>query len=272
MKKVISIILSVLFFFSLLLFTFFYSVQQEFSLFEKVKAVEFTEEDIERYSNMSLDQLHKEFDDDLEKEGLPPKILDYVVEHPDYESTIQEFKDDYIDYLKGKQEKPVVNKNKMDKILNESVDKYNETNEVKIEKEKANLVTEKVSEKVEVAVKKIDESKSTKTVLSFIFNLNYQKYSFIVAIILLISLIIIQKMNTILYLISPLLLNGIIFVIGFFIATKTYLSKFGSILGSTYTSTCNTMLLLGIIYLLLGISFILLFNFVIKKRNNKLES
>lgn len=275
MKKVVSIIISILFFFSLFLFTFFYSVQQEFALFQKVKAVEFTEEDIERYSNMSLDELHKEFDDDIEKEGLPPKILDYVVEHPDYENTISEFKEDYIDYLKGKKEKPTVNKNKMDKILNESVDKYNVENEEKVEKEKANFITEKVTEKVETAVDEIDESKSTKSLLSFVFNLSYQKYSFIAAIILLISLIIIQKLNTILYLASPLLLNGISFIIGFFIATKTALSKFGSILGSTYTNTCNSMLILGIIYLLLGISFILLYYFVIRKRKqieNKIEN
>ncbi len=271
MKKVISIILGTLFFFSLLLFTFFYSVQQEFSLFQKVKAIDFTEEDIEKYSNMSLDQLHKEFDDDLEKEGLPPKILDYVVNHPEYDTTIQEFKDDYINYLKGKKEKPAVNKNKMDKIINDSVDKYNEENEVKIEKDKANVVTEKVTEKVEVAVEKIDESQSTKTVLSFMFNLKYQKYSFITAMILLMCLIIIQKLNTILYLVCPLILNGITFITGFFVATRTYISKFGNILGSTYTSTCNTMLVLGIIYLILGVSFIILFNLVIKK-NKKIDS
>lgn len=266
MKKVVSIIISILFFFSLFLFTFFYSVQQEFALFQKVKAVEFTEEEIERYSNMSLDELHKEFDDDLRNEGLPPKILDYVVEHPSYDSTISEFKEDYIDYLKGKKDKPKVNKDKMDKILNDSVEKYNKENEVKIEKGKADFVTNKVTEKVETAVEKIDESKPTKNLLSFVFNLSYQKYSFIATIILLICLIIIQKLNTILYLSSPLILNGISFIIGFFIATKTVLSKYGKILGDTYTGTCNSMLILGIIYLLLGISFILLYYFVIKKR------
>ena len=267
MKKIISIIISILLFLSFLIFGVFTSIQQEFSLIDKVDALDFNLKDIEKYSNMSLEDLHKTFDKELKKQDLPTELLDYIVEDQNFNKVINDYKEEYVNYLKDKGEKPQIPTQKVNEIINRSITKYNKENttNIKINNKKVENLTNDLSTKVDDVVNKIDDNPKITGFIKIIYNPIIQKVSFIVTTSLIILLVIINKSKSLKYISIPLLIDGLLFLLGTLILKRETLSIIQTILGTTYDNMVKILLNFGIYSIITSI-ILLIISLIINKK------
>lgn len=266
MKKVISIILSVFLVFSLISQAFFISVQQKFALIPTAKALSFSKEDLERYSSMSTSDLHKEFDSYIIEEGLPTEILDYVVEDPEFTKSVEDFKNDYLEYAKGNTTtKPQIDTNKVTSIIDNSIAKYNEDNNAEITFDSASKISETISEKINEVAEVMDSNPTLNKVISLVYNENFQIISVIATITLVVLLVIINRKKVFNYIGIPSLISSIVLIALYFLKNIDIVKLVTNFLGDVVSKIFTTLLVFGIVYLIIGIMFIII-NIILNKK------
>ena len=249
-KKICSSILCFILFWAIFASTFFVSVQQEFSLMNRAKALELENIDI---TNLDMNDINKLLKDELKANGYPVGLAEYVMKDDNALDMINDYKNQYIEYLKGNTDAvPVVDTNKVKNIVDSNVKAYNvdhKNSQISIDSSK---IASEVSSSVNTSTKKLSENKSVDKPLKFIFNLNNQIVSNYVVIVTLILLIVINKKYVFKYLVSPFLLNGIFNFLIFIILKFAKIKIIELFLGDTYTNMVNIIKWAAIIYIVIS--------------------
>lgn len=257
MKKVLSIIVSIVFTISLFLATFFISIQQKISIFPEVKAFN-VEVSIDDIKDVNFDSLKDILKDEIVKEGYSSEIVDYIFED---ERTVQYFdtyKDEYIGYLMGNCKVPEVDTDLVSSILNDNIKRYNEDNPNDVISIDVDKITNEVNGAINSVTEVVDKTPQVRSILSFLFNENYQRYAIYLCLISIIVLAILNGLRALKYMGIGFGINAIINIIILLVLKLSPISSIQNFLSSLYNGVVTYYIRFTIIYLIGGIIAIVL--------------
>ena len=250
LKKICSSILCFILFWAIFASTFFFSVQQEFSLIDRAKALELETIDI---TNYDMEDIKKLIKDELKANGYPAGLAEYVMKDDNALNLIKDYKNEYIEYLKGNTDSvPVVDTTKVKNIVDSNVKAYNadhKNSQISVDSSK---IASEVSSAVNTTTKKMSENERVDKPLKFVFNLKHQRISNYVVIVTLILLIVINKKHVFEHLVSPFLSNGMVNFLSFVILKFAKIKIIELFLGDTYTNMMNIIKWAAIIYIVIA--------------------
>lgn len=257
MKKVLSIIISIVFTISLFLATFFISMQQKISIFPEVKAFN-GEVSIDDIKDVNFDSLKDILKEEIVKEGYSSEIVDYIFED---ERTVQYFdtyKDEYIGYLMGNGEVPEVDTDLVSDILNDNIKRYNENNPNDVISIDVDKITNEVNDAIKSVTEVVDNTPQVRSILDFLFNVNYQRYAIYVCLISIIVLIILSGLKALKYMGISFIINAVINIIILLVLKLSPISSIQDVLSNLYNGVVTYYIRFTIIYLIVGIIAIIL--------------
>lgn len=256
MKKVLSIIISIVFTISLFLATFFISMQQKISIFPEVKA--FGAISIYDIKDINFDSLKDILKDEMVKEGYSSEIVDYILED---ERTIQYFdtyKDEYIGYLMGNGVVPKVDTDLVSDILNDNIKRYNEDNPNDVISIDVDKITNEVNGAINSVTEVVDNTPQVRSILDFLFNDNYQRYAIYLCLISIIVLAILSGLKALKYIGISFIINAVINIIILLVLKLSPISSIQDVLSNLYNGIVTYYIRFTIMYLIVGIIAIIL--------------
>lgn len=215
--------------------------------------------ELEEYINNS-------FEDVLREHNLPEDALKYVLENEENKEIIASLMQDTINYTYGLTDTLELNEEKIEKLVNNSIDKYEEKNNVTIDRKEINNLTKQFTKDYKEVVDSTenkDVQKVKKIINSFI-NGNMFYYALGICIISFVLLIIINIKNIKIFLnlAIPLLINGITYILSYFALKNLDISKN---LYALQNSILKVGVFVGVIGLLLLIIFLVI-NYINKEK------
>lgn len=215
--------------------------------------------ELEEYINNS-------FEDVLREHNLPEDALKYVLENEENKEIIASLMQDTINYTYGLTDILELNEEKIEKLVNNSIDKYEEKNNVTIDRKEINNLTKQFTKDYKEVVDSTenkDVQKVKKIINSFI-NGNMFYYALGICIISFVLLIIINIKNIKIFLnlAIPLLINGITYILSYFALKNLDISKN---LYALQNSILKVGVFVGVIGLLLLIIFLVI-NYINKEK------
>lgn len=215
--------------------------------------------ELEEYINNS-------FGDVLREHNIPEDALKYVLENEENREIIALLMQDTINYTYGLTDKLELNEEKIEKLVNNSIDKYEEKNNVTIDRKEINNLTKQFTKEYKEVIDST-ETKDVQNVKKIINNFidgNMFYYTLGICIISFVLLIIINIKNIKIFLnlAIPLLINGITYILSYFALKNLDISKN---LYALQNSILKVGVFVGIFGLLLLIIFLVI-NYINKEK------
>ncbi len=208
--------------------------------------------------------LNESFKDVLKEHDIPEDTLKYVLEDEENKEIIATLMQDTINYTYGLNDNLEIANKDIEKLINNSIDIYESKNNVTINREKINNLSQEFTEEYKRVLNntEIEEVEEIKNIINTIFNgklFNYALCTFIISFILLI-VINMKYIKVFLNLAIPLLINGVTYISIFFALKNLGISK-------NIVSLQKSILKVGIIVSVLGL--ILLITYIIINKRSK---
>jgi len=216
---------------------------------------------------------HKYLDEDLKKQGIPVEALDYVLKEDDYQGMYYEYRASAIGYLKGENEKPTLDIQRILGMVDRGLTKYNEEKNDDLPVEEIKNETNTVAQGIDTKIEVLKNNKTVTTGVKVFTSKKLYFGSIALVVISTVALLIIngivkglQKIGIgliisgILSLICSILVNSNILLIDKIKDLASIITKYIS----------NKTLTLGIIYVIAGIILIII-TILLSRINGKKE-
>lgn len=259
-KRIISIPLTLLLTISLFVFGYTYSYQQKFSAIEDAEAKSISESIDEFVENIDFSKVTELWKNVFPDHSKTKELIKYFVKSAEFEEIMIDYRKNYMQYLDKDAQKPVIDAQRVETALQNSITKYNEEHE-----ESLSLDTSKETrEVIASALAIITNNKKINKYLGFVYNPKYQTYAFYISVILIVLLAIVSHKRLKKYLGKPFVVNAILFGIIYFLINKEKLPYFKYIFPDSDLYFKN----LALIYLSIAIIFYVVVG-IIKARKDK---
>lgn len=233
---------------------------------------ELTSADLLNIQNLTPSEIHGYLDNYLIENDIPTEALDYVLSSGDYKSIINNYINDYQNYLAGIGEKPVIPTESINTLINDGLTKYNEETGSNIDIENiTTTVTENIS-KVEEQINKVSENSYVKTGFKILYNPLLQTY-LIIGIVVLIGLLILINwsfVKSLPYLITASTFSGIFLTVAKVAIEKINIIGELNIINGILNKVSDKIITFGIVYLVLSVILIIIY-FILKKTDEPKE-
>lgn len=183
-------------------------------------AIAYTEEELKNMDSNQLksiasdpDKLHEALDSTFVKQELPEELIDYIVKDKEYQKEVAVFIEQYIAYVAGTAEKPVINQTKVNEVLNNNIDKYEKDTGKVVKRNNLEKVVSDMSDELDKTVDEIEVDETVKLGLNLLYS-NKLVIAFGVVSLVFAGLIILINRNksVFTYLGVASLLNGFLFL------------------------------------------------------------
>ena len=183
-------------------------------------AIAYTEEELKNMDSNQLksiasdpDKLHEALDSTFVKQELPEELIDYIVKDKEYQKEVAVFIEQYIAYVAGTAEKPVINQAKVNEVLNNNIDKYEKDTGKVVKRNNLEKVVSDMSDELDKTVDEIEIDETVKLGLNLLYS-NKLVIAFGVVSLVFAGLIILINRNksVFTYLGVASLLNGFLFL------------------------------------------------------------
>ncbi len=205
-----------------------------------------------------------------EERGLDPKLAEYIIKDYDTSVYYNEWRDTYIDYLQGKASDYKLDRERVEAIVQRSIEAYNHDHEdKKMDSEKVFDLTHELEDKADNVIEQITNDERVQKVSKFVFNEQYKKYAFIISVVCIVLIVLLNLLDSVVYLRGPFIFNAVMALIGYGILRgfNKYLSL---IFGIRYVYMTSNLLTFIIIYTVIGISLNIIY--IIMKNYIKMKN
>jgi len=205
------------------------------------KTVSYAE--INNIDKIDLNIVHQYLDEELKKQGIPTDTVEYVFKEDDYEAMYYDYRTKAIGYLKGTNEKPELELDRISKMVERGLTKYNEDHkDSKLDVQKIKGEVNKVAKDIDTQIVKVKDNKVVTASLKIVTNTPLYVSTIIFSLLAIVLLIVMNKIDGVKQSGIGIGISGIILIIGSFLVSIELLNN---IMGSIRT--------IGIIYLIIGV-------------------
>ena len=228
--------------------------------------------EIYNVDKIDLNVVHFYLDKDLTKQKIPTDTVEYVFAEDDYEGMYYDYRTTAIGYLLDKNEKPVLEIDRILGMTERGLTKYNAEKGTKLPVQDIRDDVEKVAVGIDTELEKLKSNKLLTTGLKIATSNKLYFGSLIVGIISIIALVVINGILKGLKSIGiSFVIAGIIDIIISFISNSDMLGKLKEVGSIMLNYFSNTSLTYGIVYLVLGILLIVVPALIINNKNTTKE-
>ena len=228
--------------------------------------------EIYNVDKIDLNVVHFYLDKDLIKQKIPTDTVEYVFAEDDYEGMYYDYRTTAIGYLLDKNEKPVLEIDRILGMTERGLTKYNAEKGTKLPVQDIRDDVEKVAVGIDTELEKLKSNKLLTTGLKIATSNKLYFGSLIVGIISIIALVVINGILKGLKSIGiSFVIAGIIDIIVSFISNSDMLGKLKEVGSIMLNYFSNTSLTYGIVYLVLGILLIVVPALIINNKNTTKE-
>ncbi len=229
-----------------------------------------TAEELQKIDKITPEIIHEYVDDELEKRNIPKDALDYVLKEDNYQELFNTYKKDAVLYLKGEKEKPTIPRERVNKMINRGLTKYNNDHKEKpVNIEKIETEVEDLTKVVDEKIEEFKENKIVTSTISIVTNDGIKIALFVSSIVIGIILLVLNKpINGLNKISISLVLAGLLLIICPLIININLFSSIKDFVVSTLSFVINKVRLIGIIYLVIGILLFIVTTIINKKNKN----
>ena len=228
--------------------------------------------EIYNVDKIDLNVVHFYLDKDLTKQKIPTDTVEYVFAEDDYEGMYYDYRTTAIGYLLDKNEKPVLEIDRILGMTERGLTKYNAEKGTKLPVQDIRDDVEKVAVGIDTELEKLKSNKLLTTGLKIATSNKLYFGSLIVGIVSIIALVVINGILKGLKSIGiSFVIAGIIDIIISFISNSDMLGKLKEVGSIMLNYFSNTSLTYGIVYLVLGILLIVVPALIINNKNTTKE-
>ena len=228
--------------------------------------------EIYNVDKIDLNVVHFYLDKDLTKQKIPTDTVEYVFAEDDYEGMYYDYRTTAIGYLLDKNEKPVLEIDRILGMTERGLTKYNAEKGTKLPVQDIRDDVEKVAVGIDTELEKLKSNKLLTTGLKIATSNKLYFGSLIVGIISIIALVVINGILKGLKSIGiSFVIAGIIDIIISFISNSDMLGKLKEVGSIILNYFSNISLTYGIVYLVLGILLIVVPALIINNKNTTKE-
>ena len=218
------------------------------------KTVSYAE--IYNIDKIDLNIVHQYLDEDLKKQGIPTDTVEYVFKEDNYEAMYYDYRAKAIGYLKGTNEKPELELDRISKMVERGLTKYNEDHkDSNLDVQKIKGEVNKVAKDIDTQIEKLKDNKAITSAFKVATSTPLYVASIIFGLLSVVILIVINKINGVKLSSIGVGISGLILVIGSYIVSIDLLNN---IMGSIRT--------IGIIYLIIGVLLTVIATIISKKK------
>ncbi len=224
------------------------------------KTVSYAE--IYNIDKIDLNIVHQYLDEDLKKQGIPTDTVEYVFKEDNYEAMYYDYRAKAIGYLKGTNEKPELELDRISKMVERGLTKYNEDHkDSNLDVQKIKGEVNKVAKDIDTQIEKLKDNKAIPTTLKVATSTPLYVCSIVFGILSVILLIVLNKKDGINLTAIGVGISGFILVLGSNIVNIEILN-----------SSMGSIRSIGIIYLAIGVILKVVVSFSKTKIEEKEES
>lgn len=226
--------------------------------------------EIENIDSVDPEIAHRYLDEDLKKQGIPIDALEYVLAEDDYQGMYYEYRAKAIGYLKGENEKPSLEIDRILGMVDRGLTKYNDEKGTDLPVEKIKNETNTVAESIDTQIEKLKSSKTITTGLKIATSNKLYYGSIILLVISIVALILINGITKGLQKIGiGLILSGICSIIISIVVNSPILKKVQELASTIVRYISNKTMTYGIIYIVVGIVLIVVSYLLVSNKNKK---
>ena len=227
--------------------------------------------EIENIDSVDPEIAHRYLDEDLKIQGIPTDALEYVLAEDDYQGMYYEYRAKAIGYLKGENEKPSLEIDRILGMVDRGLTKYNEEKGTDLPVEKIKNETNTVAESIDTQVERLKSSKTITTGLKVATSNKLYYGSIILLVISVLALFVINGIVKGLQKIGiGLLLSGISSIIISIVVNSPILKKVQELASTIVKYISNKTMTYGIVYIVVGIVLIIVSSLLISNKNKKI--
>ena len=226
--------------------------------------------EIENIDSVDPEIAHRYLDADLTKQGIPTDTLEYVLAEDDYQGMYYEYRAKAIGYLKGENEKPELEIDRILGMVDRGLTKYNAEKGTKLPVEDIKADTNTVAVGIDTQIEKLKSSKVVTTGLKVATSNKLYYGSLILLVISTVALFIINGIVKGLQKIGiGLILSGIGSIIVSIAVNSPILKKIQEFASTIVKYISNKTMTYGIIYIIVGIVLIVVSALLVNNKNKK---
>ena len=225
--------------------------------------------EIENIDSVNIDIAHQYLDADLTKQKIPTDALEYVLAEDDYQGMYYEYRASAIGYLKGQNDKPTLEIDRILAMVDRGLTKYNAEKGTNLPVESIKSETKKVADGIDTQIEKLKSNKALTKVLQVATSNKLYYGSIIMLLISLVALLIINGIVEGLKKIGVgFIIGGLFSLIISFAVKSDIFSKLKELASMVIKYISNKSLTFGIVYIVIGIVLIVI-SVLIKTSLNK---
>ena len=225
--------------------------------------------EIQNIDKIDLNIVHQYLDEDLKKQGIPTDTVEYVFKEDDYEAMYYDYRAKAIGYLKGTDEKPELELDRINAMVEKGLTKYNQDHEEKLDVTKIKNEVNKVAKDIDTQIEKLKDNKTLTTALKLATSDMLFIGSIILGIISMIILIIMNKLDGIKLTGIGTGIAGIILIILSHLEGLSIFKKLSEVSGQLVKYIMSSIHDLGLIYLVIGVALVLVVTIIQNTKSKK---
>lgn len=268
-KRMLKITLEVLLFLCIISFLYLTILRGIFleDVFAKTSDINISK--IEELKHYQKEDLHKILDGVLKENEIPPKIIDEILEDKEQKEVIDHYIDEVITATKKGEEIPSIPKEKVETILNQGIQKYNEKYNANLSPSKIkNLATELIN-KADTLLKFVNSNLTLISNFQLLLSDKLYYGLLLFTILLIILFFTIYKKETFFSLGGINLFSCFFFLFMYFILKIEKLQNIFEFLPINILNIRNSFFRIGLISSIVGIIFLLLYKILIVRSTKK---
>lgn len=196
---------------------------------------------------------HKYLDEEFQHRNIPTQLIDYIIENEEFKELVVDYKDSYIDYVKGSGEKPSIPTEQVYLVIESETEKYNQDTGNTFDSAILKEQVETSISQIENQVSNVSSNKLVSLGLKILNNKNLTTYFIVALAFVCILLFLLQKTHGFIFLSVANILSGFVVILISQIMNLSRFKNIKEILGNVYSSIKNSLLAYGFITIIIGI-------------------
>lgn len=236
------------------------------------QTIDFDLAELDRFSNLSNEEIHKYVDHILKDNKIPTEVLDEVLETKEHQEIVKDYLEEAKESIKQGKELPDIPEKEIETLLTKGITKYNEKYHANISLAKVKNLVQEFTNKIDKILNLVDSNINLLSHIRFILHDTVYYSLLIITLILIIIIACLFKKEAIFSLAGISIFNGITLLITYIILKLESLQNIMEFLPINFNALKSTFVTTGIIFIITGIVLLILYRWLMIHEEKKLRA